>query len=55
MNIAVAIGAIYGSSVPQGKLPLNIPEISETTDDGIVFSAEDILYKRGFGLMNWGE
>lgn len=52
MNVAVAISTVFGASVPQGKLPLNIPEISEITDDGIVFSTE-IEYERGFGLMNW--
>ena len=54
LNVAVAISASFGDSVPQGKLPLIIPEISEKTDDGIIFS-DKALYERGYGLMNWGE
>ena len=53
MNLAVAVCTVFGQSVPQGKLPVNIPKIVLAEDGSISFS-EEVLYARGFGLENWG-
>ena len=50
----VALCTIYGQSVPQGKLPVNVPN-NETAEDGTVTFLKDVLYSRGFGLENWNE
>ncbi|MBQ6583151.1 MAG: glycoside hydrolase family 3 protein [Mogibacterium sp.] len=54
LNVAVAVCAAFGEAVPQGKLPVNVPEIAEAGPDGTVY-AETVLYERGAGLQNWGE
>ena len=53
MNLAVAVCTVFGQSVPQGKLPVNIPKIVAAEDGSVSFS-EEALYGRGFGLENWG-
>ena len=53
LNLAVGLCSVFGQSVPQGKLPVNVPEV-ELADDGSTVFTEKILYPRGFGLENWG-
>ncbi len=53
LNVAVALCAVFGESVPSGKLPVNIPVIS-FGENGVTYT-DDILFKRGFGLDNWGK
>lgn len=49
MNVAVAMGDVFGESVPQGTLPVNVPIFANGT-----FSVGNNLYERGFGLKDWG-
>lgn len=53
LNLAVGLCSVFGQSVPQGKLPVNVPEV-ELADDGSTVFTEKVLYPRGFGLENWG-
>ena len=53
LNMAAVICAAFGQSVPQGILPVNVPQISET-GEGIVYT-DEILYERGSGLKDWGK
>ena len=53
LNVAVALCTAFGRSVPSGTLPVNVPGIS--ADEGEIVFTEDLLYERGYGLVNWGE
>lgn len=48
LNVAVALCAAFGQTVPQGTLPVSIPRT-------ISQPAAGLLYQRGFGLTNWGK
>ena len=52
LNVAAALCAAFGESVPQGTLPVNVPKFKEIVDDKTVFS-DELLYERGFGLQDW--
>lgn len=52
LNVAVALCTAFGQSVPAGTLPVNVPKIEFR--EGEVSFLEDIMYTRGFGLMDWG-
>ena len=54
LNVAAALCAAFGGSVPQGTLPVNVPKLKEARDDATVFS-DEVLYERGFGLQDWGQ
>ena len=53
LNVAAAICAAYGESVPAGTLPVNVPRAR--MEDGTAVFEEDLLYERGFGLEFWGD
>ena len=48
-NILAAIDTVFGLNIPSGKLPVNVPEVTEQSDGTLAFSKEN-LYNRGFGL-----
>ncbi len=50
LNVAAAVCAAFGRSVPQGTLPVNVPE----RKSGSAYS-DEILYPRGFGIRYWGK
>ncbi|MBQ6438890.1 MAG: hypothetical protein IJJ06_01965 [Mogibacterium sp.] len=52
MNLAVALCTVYGQSVPQGKLPVNVPKV-DIAEDGTATFLDEVLYERGSGLKNW--
>lgn len=52
MNLAVALCTAFGQSVPQGKLPVNIPNV-DIAEDGTATFLDGVLYERGFGLKKW--
>ena len=52
MNVAVALGTVFGESTPQGKLPVNVPKI-DFDDDGTATFTDEVLYERGSGLRKW--
>ncbi len=52
MNLAVALCTAFGQSVPQGKLPVNIPNV-DIAEDGTATFLDEVLYERGFGLKKW--
>ncbi len=52
LNVAAALCAVFGESVPQGILPVNVPKFKEVVDDKTVFS-DELLFERGFGLQGW--
>ena len=54
LNVAAALCAAFGESVPQGTLPVNVPKFKEIVDDKTVFS-DELLYKRGYGLQDWNQ
>lgn len=47
-NLPAAVGAVFGSFVPSGSLPV---DIRKRNDEGEV--TKKILYKNGFGIQNW--
>lgn len=49
-NIIEVMDMIFGECSPQGKLPVNIPEIV-VGNDGTISYGENTLYERGFGLV----
>ena len=53
MNLAVGICTIFNQTIPQGKIPVNIPK-AEVTQNGTTLFQSEILYERGSGLSNWG-
>ena len=52
LNVAVALGTVFGQSVPQGKLPVNVPTV-EIAEDGTATFLDEVLYERGSGLDKW--
>ena len=50
-NVFAAFEAAFGGFKPTGMLPVNIPAIEKAPDGSLCFSSE-ILYERGFGLIN---
>jgi beta-N-acetylhexosaminidase len=52
MNLAVALCTVFGQSVPQGKLPVNVPKV-EIADDGTATFLDEVLYERGYGMEKW--
>ncbi|MBO4457104.1 MAG: hypothetical protein J5802_05250 [Butyrivibrio sp.] len=48
-NIVAAIDTIYGDNKPTGRLPVNVPKVTQQADGSLKYGAE-YLYKRGFGL-----
>lgn len=48
-NVVAAIRIIFGDSMPQGTLPVNIPAIAQNEDGSLAYT-DEILYERGFGL-----
>ncbi len=54
LNLAVGLSSVFGQSVPQGKLPVNVPKI-EFEEDGTPSFTDEVLFERGFGLENWSE
>lgn len=54
LNVAAALCAVFGESVPQGTLPVNVPKFKEVVDDRTIFS-DEFLYERGFGLQDWNQ
>ena len=53
LNVAVALCAAFGQSVPQGTLPVNVPKLEINADGEAVFS-DELLYERGYGIQGWG-
>ena len=53
LNVAAALCTAFGQSVPQGRLPVNLPKAKKNESGELVFS-DEILIERGFGLLNWG-
>lgn len=53
LNVAAGLCAVFGQSVPQGVLPVNVPKLETDAAGEAVFS-DEILFERGFGLQNWG-
>ncbi len=54
LNLAVAFCMAFGESVPEGTLPVNVPQyILDKGGEGDF--SDEMLYERGFGLFNWGE
>ncbi len=53
LNLAVSICSAFGQSVPNGKLPVDIPKVSADSTGKIIYS-DEIMYNRGSGLQNWG-
>ena len=53
LNAAAALCAVFGESVPQGRLPVNVPK-RVTLWNGAAAYAQETLYERGFGLRDWG-
>ncbi|MCR5321740.1 MAG: glycoside hydrolase family 3 protein [Lachnospiraceae bacterium] len=49
LNVAVAVCSAFGQSVPQGKLPINIPKLLKVENGKNVYS-DELLYKRGAGI-----
>lgn len=54
LNLAVGLSSVFGQSVPQGKLPVNVPK-TEFEEDGTPSFTDEVLFERGFGLENWGD
>ena len=54
LNVAVAVCSAFGQSVPEGKVPVNIPKIT-ADEEGTVSFMDEILYERGSGLSGWGK
>ncbi|MCR4589817.1 MAG: glycoside hydrolase family 3 protein [Lachnospiraceae bacterium] len=48
-NIIAAVETVFGFSSPQGKLPVNIPDVREKEDGNFEYTA-DILYERGYRI-----
>lgn len=49
-NIIAAIETIFGYNKPKGKLPVNVPELTEL-EDGTYGFGSNYLYERGSGLL----
>ena len=49
LNVAAAICSVFVETVPQGSLPVNIPNITEN-EDGSVSYSDELLYERGFSI-----
>ena len=54
LNVAAGLFSVFGQTAPQGKLPVNVPEI-RFNDDGSPVFLDEILYERGSGLDDWGQ
>ena len=53
-NVVAAIQMIFGDGMPEGILPVMIPEIA-ALEDGTIHYSDDILDGRGFGIAAFGE
>ncbi len=49
LNVAVAVCSAFGQSIPQGKLPVNIPKLTVDANGKNVYS-DELLYERGAGI-----
>ena len=48
-NIIAAVETVFGCSRPEGKVPVNIPVVTEDAAGNLSYGTE-YLYRRGFGL-----
>ncbi len=48
-NIIAAVETVFGCSRPEGKVPVNIPAVTEDAAGNLSYGTE-YLYRRGFGL-----
>lgn len=54
LNVAAALWAVFGQSVPAGTLPVNIPRLTAAGEGEWAYS-DELLYPRGSGLFSWGQ
>ena len=52
LNVSVSICTAFGESTPKGILPVDIP-VTVSQGRKTVYT-DEILYHRGYGLINWG-
>lgn len=55
LNVAAALCAAFGESVPQGTLPVNVPKLRQAKDDSTVFSDEVLYEMREVSVCRTGD